>query len=98
MRTEAGVKVPDVVWLSEDRWNQIPEDAEASPVMPELCVDVRSEGNADAEMEEKTHLYPEEGAKEVWICDEDGGIRFFGAEGERSGSALAPDVPAAIET
>ena len=90
--------MPDVVWLSEDRWSQIPEDAEASPVVPELCVEVRSAGNTDEEMTEKRRLYLEEGAQEVWVCDEEGALRFFDAEGERTQSALAPDVPTAIET
>lgn len=30
--TAKGIKVPDVVWLSNERWAQIPDDAEASPV------------------------------------------------------------------
>jgi len=98
VQTSRGVKVPDVVWLSEDRWSQIPEDAEASPVVPELCVEVRSAGNTDEEMTEKRRLYLEEGAQEVWVCDEEGALRFFDAEGERTQSALAPDVPTAIET
>ena len=98
VQTTRGVKVPDVVWLSEDRWSQIPEDAEASPVVPELCVEVRSAGNTDEEMTEKRRLYLEEGAQEVWVCDEEGALRFFDAEGERTQSALAPDVPTAIET
>jgi len=93
VETPKGVKVPDVVWLSDERWAQIPEDAEASPVMPELCVEVRSEGNTDAEMREKRQLYLEEGAQEVWVCDADGRLRFFDAEGERDRSVLAPDCP-----
>jgi len=51
-----GVKVPDVVWLFETRWAQIPDDAEASPVTPELRVEVRSESNTDAELVEKRAL------------------------------------------
>lgn len=98
VRTEAGVKVPDVVWLSDDRWAQIPDDAEASPLMPELCVEVRSEGNTDAEMAEKRQLHLEEGAQEVWICDEQGAFRVFGTDGGRSGSVLAPGAPGALDT
>ena len=98
VRTEEGIKVPDVVWLSNDQWSQIPKDAEASSVMPELCVEVRSEGNTDAEMGEKRQLYLEEGAQEVWVCNEEGSLHFFDAEGERPRSALAPDTPASIDT
>jgi Uma2 family endonuclease len=97
VRTDAGVKVPDVVWLSDDRWARIPEDAEASPVTPELCVEVRSESNTDEEMTAKRRLYLDEGAQEVWICDADGRLRIFDAEGERSRSALAPTAPDTID-
>ena len=96
VETSKGVKVPDVVWLSDERWAQIPEDAEASPVMPELCVEVRSEGNTDAEMREKRRLYLDEGAQEVWICDADGRLRFFDLTGEQDQSALAPGCPSVV--
>jgi Uma2 family endonuclease len=96
VETSKGVKVPDVVWLSEERWAQIPEGAEASPVVPELCVEVRSEGNTDAEVDAKRQLYLDEGAQEVWTCDEEGRLRFFDADGERDRSALAPNGPAVV--
>jgi Uma2 family endonuclease len=97
VETPNGMKVPDVVWISAARRQQIPNDAEASPVMPELCVEVLSGSNTDAEMAEKRQLYFETGAEEVWTCSPDGQIRFFDADGERSTSALAPSFPASIE-
>jgi len=97
VETPKGMKVPDVVWISAARRQQIPDAAEASPVMPELCIEVLSEGNTDAEMSEKRRLYFAEGADEVWTCDPDGRIWFFDADGERSSSALAPSFPASIE-
>ena len=97
VETPEGVKVPDVAWMSEERWMQIPNDAEASPVMPELCVEVLSEGNTEAEMAAKRQLYFETGAKEIWTCDADGHVRFFDPEGERSASAMAPSFPTSIE-
>ena len=42
---------------------------------------------------EKTTLYLAKGAQEVWICDPEGHLRFFGHEGEVEGSRLAPDFP-----
>jgi Uma2 family endonuclease len=95
--TAEGVKVPDVVWMSAERWAQIPDDAEASPVMPELCVEVLSGSNTDAEMAAKRRLYFDGAAEEVWTCDPDGRIRFFDADGEQTSSALAPSFPASIE-
>lgn len=97
VQTEDGVKVPDVVWISDERRREIPDDAEASPVAPEICVEVLSEGNTAAEMEAKRELYLRHGAVEVWTCSSEGRLRFFDANGEREQSALAPDVPAAVD-
>ncbi|PSQ97425.1 MAG: Uma2 family endonuclease [Bacteroidetes bacterium SW_9_63_38] len=96
VETAKGVKVPDVVWVSEERWGQIPEDAEASPVMPELCVEVLSESNTDAELAEKRALYFAEGGQEVWTCDADGGLHVYTDEGRHPTSTLAPDIPDSI--
>lgn len=97
VETTEGVKVPDVVWVSGERWAQIPDGAEASPVMPELCVEVLSEGNTDAEMSKKRRLYFEGGAEEVWTCTLDGDMRFYTPDGKQSASALAPSFPTSIE-
>ena len=91
--TSDGVKVPDVVWMSAERWAQVPADAEASPVMPEICVEVLSASNTQAEMDEKSDLCFEGGAREVWIVNADGTVRFYGPDGETEQSALAPDFP-----
>lgn len=96
VNTEKGVKVPDVVWMSRDRFAEVPRDAGASPVMPELCVEVLSEGNTEAEIAEKRRLYLREGAREVWTCDETGAITFYDADGRRDDSALAPSAPASV--
>jgi Uma2 family endonuclease len=95
--TSEGVKVPDVAWISAARAAQIPEDAEASPVMPELCIEVLSRSNTQAEMNEKRHLFFEGGAQEVWIVDAEGAVTFYDAEGARDQSALAPGFPKKIE-
>jgi Uma2 family endonuclease len=56
--TSNGVKLPDVVWISEERWSRIPTDADASPVAPEICVEVHSKSNSPAEIDEKRRLPP----------------------------------------
>jgi Uma2 family endonuclease len=94
--TDEGVKVPDVVWLSRDRFRQVPPDADASPVMPEICVEVLSESNTEGEIAEKRWLYLREGAKEVWTCDEDGSMTFYDANGQRDASLLAPSFPPSV--
>jgi len=98
VHTSEGVKVPDVIWMSEERWAQVPEGAEASPVMPELCVKVMSATNTEAaEMDEKRRLYFEGGAKEVWIVSQSHAVRFFDPDGEIEQSALAPGFPTEIQ-
>lgn len=97
IETSKGVKVPDVVWMSEERWQQISDDVEASPVAPEICIEVISNSNTRAEIDEKRRLYFEHGAEEVWTCNMRGRMRFFDPSGERSASVLVPTFPDSIE-
>lgn len=97
VETARGVKVPDVVWLSEHVWERLPSDAEASPLAPEICIEVLSASNTRAEIDEKRRLYFACGAQEVWTCDEDGLMHFFDPSGERSSSELVPTFPGEIE-
>ena len=95
VETAEGIKVPDVVWMSD---GFAAEHAEANVyrVAPEICVEVMSKGNAWEEMAEKVQLYLARGAQEVWIHEQGGRLRFFGHEGERERSALAPDAPTTV--
>lgn len=95
--TPAGVKVPDAIWISDERFAQIPDDAAASPVMPEIVVEVLSRSNTGAEMEQKRRLYFEGGAREVWMCDRDGRLTFYDERGEVPTSVLVADFPERVE-
>ncbi len=95
--TTKGVKVPDVVWVSDERFRQISEEAEASPVMPEIVVEVLSEGNTEAEIAEKRRLYLAEGADEVWTCAPDGTMTFYDASGPHDTSELVPSFPTQVD-
>ena len=95
--TGKGVKVPDVVWISDDRLADVPEKAEASPVLPEIVVEVLSDGNTEAELAEKRRLYLEEGAEEVWTCAEDGTMSFYDESGEIERSAVIPQFPKEVD-
>jgi Uma2 family endonuclease len=66
------------------------------PVAPEICVEVLSDSNTENEMAEKRHLYFARVAREVWVCDTGGRLRFFDADGEIKTSALAPAFPQQI--
>jgi len=83
--TSDGVRVPDVAWASADFMARN-GDLSPFPQAPEICVEVRSPSNTDAEMAYKTELFPQAGAVEVWIVDEEGSQQVFDAHGQRSAS------------
>jgi Uma2 family endonuclease len=92
IKTSKGTKVADVAWVSSAIWAKIKTESEAS-IAPEICIEVISTGNSKKEMIEKRQLYIEAGAKEVWLCNEDGVMRFFNAEQELTHSLLVPEFP-----
>src|SRR5438105_2069725 len=74
--TPKGVKVPDSVWVSDERFAILFNES-ASSQAPEICVEILSEANTPKEFSEKRELYFRAGAKEVWSCDAGGTMRFF---------------------
>src|SRR5437773_3826059 len=75
--TADGVKAADVAWASPERMRELGNRA-CFPRAPEICVEVLSPSNTDAEIDEKMKLYFDAGAKEVWVCSESGAMNFFG--------------------
>ena len=63
--------------------------AEIFPNAPDICVEVISPSNTEAEIIEKTHAYLQAGAQEVWIATEAGELHFFDTSGEKSASRFA---------
>ena len=90
--TEIGVRVPDVAWASAEfmRFNRV---TTPYPSAPEICVEIRSPSNSDAEIAAKTKAYLAAGAHEVWVVEETGTIRYFDPAGQRPASAFAVSVP-----
>jgi Uma2 family endonuclease len=84
--TAEGVRVPDVAWASAD-FTARHGEVTPFPEAPEICVEVRSPSNTDAEMAFKTRLFLEAGAVEVWIVGEAGGWEIFGAQGPQQASS-----------
>ncbi len=86
--TSEGVRVADVAWASDEF---IAEFGELTPYpkAPEICVEIKSPGNSQAEMEEKIRLYLEKGALEVWIVDEYSKTDFFSHTGKIEKSKIA---------
>jgi len=98
IQTAAGVRVADVAWRSAARWREIRAAGTApAPVAPEICIEVRSRSNTDAELATKRALYFDAGALEVWVCDEEGHLRFFDPGNELAQSNLVPSFPTRIQ-
>jgi Uma2 family endonuclease len=79
--TADGVKAADVAWASPESLRELGNRA-CFPRCPELCVEVLSPRNREAEINEKKRLYFDAGAQEVWTCDKSGRIKFFLAGSE----------------
>lgn len=91
--TSDGVRAADVAWLTD---SQLAAAKNMSVLLtaPAICVEVISPRNSETEMLEKMTLYFDAGASEVWLCDEDGTMRFFSAPDRQvAASVLIPDFP-----
>jgi len=95
--TADGVRAADVAWASAQRVQEL-GNRNCFPHAPEICVEVLSPGNTDAEMREKIALYFDAGAVEVWLCGPMGEMQFFVAAAAPpvAASRLCPDFPARI--
>jgi len=96
VETSKGTKVADVAWASTARYKRIIREIACS-IAPEICVEVFSESNTKAEMEEKRRLYLAHGAKEVWFCDRQGRMSFYDAEEKLKRSVLCPKFPGKVK-
>ena len=98
VKTSDREKVPDVAWASRALARRMPEFS-AWTEAPEICVEVLSPGNTKEEMRRKRALFFECGAREVWLCDQEGFLTFFvreplEPEGQRSPrSKMCPKFP-----
>ena len=92
IQTAIGVRVPDVGWGSAEF---IKSQANDSPLQlaPELCVEVLSDSNSDAEMAAKRAAYFAAGAQEVWLVADDSSIVVYTKEGLQPSSTIAAEVP-----
>jgi len=95
--TADGVKAADVAWASAARLEEL-GDKVCFPRAPEICVEVLSPSNTREEILEKTALYFDAGALEVWICSADGTILFHRVVGKGGTlhSEICPSFPAKV--
>jgi Uma2 family endonuclease len=96
IETKKGVKVADVAWGSTSFFEKY-GDITPLKLAPEICIEVRSPSNSDAEMTDKIDLYLAKGAKEVWIVDESGNLKIYIHEGMIEQSKLIPTFPKQIK-
>lgn len=89
--TRIGIRVPDVAWASSSFMANLGEITPYTRA-PEICAEIVSPSNVEAEIKEKTDAYLAAGAVEVWIVAEDGTIRYFGASREQPKS----DFPVSV--
>jgi Uma2 family endonuclease len=95
--TADGIKVADVAWISLARLEIAGQDV-CLTIAPEICVEVLSPSNTKREIAEKTALYFEAGAREVWLCSPKGRLTFFLAPDKAAspGSEICPPFPRQI--
>ena len=97
--TADGVRAADVAWASAERMQEL-GNGQLFSSAPDVCVEVLSPDNTEAEIREKRALYFDAGAKEVWICAQSGAITFYLAAGAHTPgpiSQLFPHFPARID-
>ena len=102
VETTEGTRVADVAWISEERWASLNPDEASCSRSPEICVEILSPTNTAEEMlgtperPGKRELYFQAGAREFWMCDEQGHVSFFDHSGPLPKSRLCPDFPAQV--
>ena len=89
--TPKGVKVPDVVWCSDEF---MAKDWRAPILLkaPPICVEVLSDANSRPEMREKIALYLAAGAQEVWLVSQQGEVEIHDAGGQREHTSFGIDM------
>jgi Uma2 family endonuclease len=94
--TPKGVKVADVAWGTNEFFAK---NGLATPYQfaPELCVEILSPSNSKQEIAEKISLYLQQGAREVWICSQDGKVAIYDATGTIQNSKIFANVPKNFE-
>ena len=96
--TADGVRAGDVVWFSKGILSQLGNRV-CFPKAPEICVEVLSPDNSERAMKEKSALYFDAGAKEVWLCDKFGRMTFLENVNDKPmpSSKLCPLFPTEIK-
>ncbi|GJL49780.1 Uma2 family endonuclease [Candidatus Nitrospira salsa] len=84
LTTTAGIRVPDVIWMPLERWNQLPKNAILEA--PDIVVEVLSPGNRQPEMSHKIQGYLQSGVEEVIVIGLTGTIEYIREDGVHTAS------------
>jgi len=96
LSTADGIKGVDIAWASPECWAEL-GNRTCFVRSPEICVEVVSPGNSDAEIREKMALYFDAGAQEVWVCGIFGAMTFYApGGGPLTHSAPCPGFPSQL--
>ena len=92
IETSKGVKVADVAWGTLGFFQRNGID---TPYLqaPEICVEITSPSNYQPEIKEKIRLYLEKGAREVWVCSENGELDIYNLAGKTDCSEFFENIP-----
>jgi Uma2 family endonuclease len=92
VETDIGMRVPDVIWASTEFMDRHRGETQFQSA-PDLCCEVLSPRNTQAEMAEKVAAYLSAGAREVWVVGDDGVPEIYTSAGRVSASTLAFELP-----
>ena len=92
IETSKSVKVADVAWGSIDFFQRNGLDTPYQQA-PEICVEIISPSNYQAEIKEKISLYLDKGAQEVWVYSENGEVAIYNKAGETADSVFFEHLP-----
>ncbi len=86
MTTTAGVRLPDVVWMPEERW-QIVTTKDGLVQAPEFVIEVLSPGNRQTEINHKIQACLASGIQEVLVVALNGTLEFYRQDGVHATSS-----------
>lgn len=92
IQTSEGVKVADVAWASAE-FMQRNKGKNPFSEAPEVCIEILSPSNSELEMKEKKELYFAQGAKEFWVCNQEGNMTFCKNTGPLKNSEIIALFP-----
>jgi Uma2 family endonuclease len=61
------LRVPDVAYMSNEKWDSLPDPDKYAPFSPDIAIEVVSPTDGASEVQEKVGLYLESGVLLVWV-------------------------------